>query len=121
MRVNFSFFHTAVRHSVTLFWLFIQKVQKLRIFRFGISYSKLIFPLPLHFRNPKNQPQITSFPISLPVELCKVRQFFIFGKTVNFYLVQGSKKMPVPSKIAVYRGNQPFHVKIWKILPNKHV
>ena len=92
-----------------------------KIFRFWISYSKLILALPIHSRDPKYQPQIASNPITLPVQPFKARQFFIFGKISNFYLVQGSRKMSVPPKIAVYRGNEPFHVKIWKILLNKHV
>ena len=57
----------------------------------------------------------------MPVKLSKVSQFLIFGNIATFYLVQGSMKMAIPPKIAVYRGNQPFHVKIWKILLHKHV
>ena len=56
----------------TLFWLLLQKVQKIRILKFQNSYSKLFSTLPVHSRDPKNQPYFISNPIQLPAELTKV-------------------------------------------------
>ena len=58
-------------HS-TLFWLLLQKVQKIRILKFLKFYSKLISTLPKHSRDPKNQPYFIINPIQIPAELTKV-------------------------------------------------
>ena len=58
--------------NFTLFWVLLQKVQKIRILKFQNSYSKLFSTLPVHSRDPKNQPYFISNPIQLPTELTKV-------------------------------------------------
>ena len=55
-------------------------------------------------RDPKIQPHYISNPIPKPDELTKDEQFSILGKIANFSLVQGSNKIPIAAKIAIYRG-----------------
>ena len=53
------------------------------------------------------------------MELLKVKQNLSFGKMLNFALVPSSEFLLLTAKIADYRGNHYFHVKIDKILGNK--
>ena len=44
----------------------------------------------------------------MAVELLKLSKFLILCKTAKFYLVNGSIKMPINPKNAIFRGKTDF-------------
>ena len=105
----------------TLFWPFRGKVQKLRIFQFHNLTKNSILPTSRHPKDLKTTILITYNPFLSSVELFKVGQISSFSQKCTFLLVPLFVNWPIASKIAVYRGKRPFHVKIDKILLHKHV
>ena len=120
VRVNLAFFHTALHCEIfsrsTLFWLFREKVQKLRIFDFHNLNKKSILPISRHPKDLKISSLIFYNLFLSSIELFKVEQLSSFSQNCNIPLVPLFENWPIASKIAVYRGN---HVKIDKILGNK--
>ena len=53
--------------------------------------------------------------------LSKLANFWFFVKMSIFYLLHGSQKLGITSKIAIYRGWNDFQMKIHKILDHKDV
>ena len=103
----------------TLFWLFREKVQKLRIFDFHNITKNSILPISKHPKDLKISSLIFYNHFLSSVELFKVEQLSSFFQNCNIPLVPLFENLPIASKIAVYRGNHYFHVKIDKILGNK--
>ena len=107
VRENFRNFH-----SVTLFWLLLQIVQKLRILIFWNLHSNLISSYSIHSKYLRIQHNSTMNSKLRSGALLKVEQFFIFQPKWKFHLVKGSIKLPIAPKSAIFRGQCLFHMKI---------